>query len=551
MAEITITTAEVASIEGDDLVALCRDVSLEINRLQALQAAVSNRIWLASEGYSGQDTLTKRYGCRSSVELIQRVSGEPAHLVSARLKLGRQVAERDSLLGEKLLPMQEHVATGLESGFLNVNSAVHISKVLERNAKAHPEDLEVAERCLVQAATGLDYDTGDAPTMPLHADDIRRLCVKWDEGLDPDGVAPNEEDRRHKRFLNIGPVKDGMASIRGSVTAEVAAALGAIMNTLNNPRANTDGPPRPGTTGLLDGAEQVACSAPLGDCDLLDSVHKQDEAPADSALAGLNADGERSVDSSSQAIGADGHTDEAGDSVGDATGDVAEDLGTDPTDDRSPGQKRHDALAMALDVALADRDLPVLQGASATIVVEVKQESLDNTHAAGWLVDHNGAPTPVPMRSVHALSCNANIQTVVRNSLGKIMGLGSPQRLFTASQRRAISLRDGGCIIPGCNTPAAWCEVHHVTPHSRGGPTHTDNGVLLCRFHHANIDTSGWEIQMLKGIPFVKPPAWISRLHPDDSRRSWMNQVMADQTRQVQEKLARRKRRSGPPKSVA
>ncbi len=227
------------------------------------------------------------------------------------------------------------------------------------------------------------------------------------------------------------------------------------------------------------------------------------------------------------------------------------DLGSDPTDERSPGQKRHDALAMALSVTLADRDLPVLQGASATIVVEVKQENLNNANAVGWLIDHNGDPTPIPMRSVHSLSCNANIQAVVRNSLGKITGLGSPQRLFTANQRRAISLRDGGCVIPGCNTPAAWCEVHHVTPHSHGGPTHTDNGALLCRSHHANIDTSGWEIQMQKGIPFVKPPAWISRLHPDDTRRSWLNHVMADQTRQIQEKLARRKRRNGPPKHVA
>ncbi|WP_255355578.1 HNH endonuclease [Agromyces sp. Soil535] len=31
--------------------------------------------------------------------------------------------------------------------------------------------------------------------------------------------------------------------------------------------------------------------------------------------------------------------------------------------------------------------------------------------------------------------------------------------------------------------PAAWCEIHHVTPDTHGGPTHPDNGVLLCFFH--------------------------------------------------------------------
>ena len=57
-------------------------------------------------------------------------------------------------------------------------------------------------------------------------------------------------------------------------------------------------------------------------------------------------------------------------------------------------------------------------------------------------------------------------------------------RLFNATQRRAISLRDGGCIIPGCSIPAAWSEIHHVKEHQTGGETETCNGVLLCWFHH-------------------------------------------------------------------
>ena len=89
--------------------------------------------------------------------------------------------------------------------------------------------------------------------MAFHTDDVRRLCLKWDEGLDPDGVAPDDEERQSRRFLSVGAIKDGMARVNGMVTAEVAAALGAIVDAVSNPRAKAgaavlgaEGPPATG-----------------------------------------------------------------------------------------------------------------------------------------------------------------------------------------------------------------------------------------------------------------------------------------------------------------
>jgi 5-methylcytosine-specific restriction protein A len=107
------------------------------------------------------------------------------------------------------------------------------------------------------------------------------------------------------------------------------------------------------------------------------------------------------------------------------------------------------------------------------------------------------------------MMCTGGIQTVVVDDAGAILQLGSPERCFTAHQRRAITLRDGGCLIPGCTVSAAWCEIHHVIPDESGGPTHIDNGVMLCWFHHRTIDTSGWQIRMLRGVPHIRPPAWL------------------------------------------
>ena len=96
---------------------------------------------------------------------------------------------------------------------------------------------------------------------------------------------------------------------------------------------------------------------------------------------------------------------------------------------------------------------------------------------------------------------------------GRIRSLGTEERVFNRRQRRAIALRDGGCLIPGCGVPAAWCEIHHVFEHARGGPTHTDNGVLLCWFHHRFLDRNGWEIRMNHGVPEVRAPLWFDPLH--------------------------------------
>ena len=48
----------------------------------------------------------------------------------------------------------------------------------------------------------------------------------------------------------------------------------------------------------------------------------------------------------------------------------------------------------------------------------------------------------------------------------------------------------------------------HVIEHARGGPTHTDNGVLLCWWHHRNLDSGVWAIRMRNGVPEIRGPAW-------------------------------------------
>jgi Domain of unknown function (DUF222)/HNH endonuclease len=173
---------------------------------------------------------------------------------------------------------------------------------------------------------------------------------------------------------------------------------------------------------------------------------------------------------------------------------------------RSPDQQRHDVLAAAIATAARSGEHPSIGGAAPTVLVSVRAADLES----GRGVAHaDGIEIPVSLRTTRHMICTGGIQIVVVDNAGAILQLGSPERCFTPNQRRAITLRDGGCLIPGCTVPAAWCEIHHVIPDLHGGPTHPDNGVLLCWLHHRTIDTSGWDIRMIRGIPQVRPPAWL------------------------------------------
>lgn len=184
------------------------------------------------------------------------------------------------------------------------------------------------------------------------------------------------------------------------------------------------------------------------------------------------------------------------------------------TDPRSRDQQRHDVIASMVDHYSRSDEPPRIGGAAPTVLVTVRAEELDNGHGRGYI---DGAKAPVSFTTIRHLACNGGYQFLTVDAYGSIHGLGSPQRCFTSAQRRAITARDGGCIIPGCTIPAAWCEIHHVDPAENGGPTHTDNGVLLCWAHHRTIDSSGWRIRMFDGVPHVLAPPWIERQVQSDS----------------------------------
>jgi hypothetical protein len=174
-------------------------------------------------------------------------------------------------------------------------------------------------------------------------------------------------------------------------------------------------------------------------------------------------------------------------------------------DTRSRAQQQHDAFATILSAAARSGELPTLGGSAPTLVVSVTADDLDTGRGHAHV---EGCDEPVSLAVARQVACTGAVQRATTDGAGRILAIHIDDRVFAAHQRKAIVLRDGGCIIPGCHVPASWCEIHHVIEHAKGGPTHTDNGVLLCWYHHRTIDSSGWRVRMRLGIPEVRGPFW-------------------------------------------
>jgi hypothetical protein len=185
--------------------------------------------------------------------------------------------------------------------------------------------------------------------------------------------------------------------------------------------------------------------------------------------------------------------------------DTGTNFDTNVSDTRTREQKLHDAFASLFGAASRVVDAPELAGASPAVLVTVTQDTLDAGRGVGFL---DGTDTPISVGRVERFIDAGGFQTVTMDTTGRVLSLSSVQRCFTPSQRRAITARDGGCIIPGCRIPAGLCEIHHVIPHRHGGQTIVDNGVLLCWWHHHTIDTGPWHIDMPHGTPHIHGPGY-------------------------------------------
>jgi hypothetical protein len=151
-------------------------------------------------------------------------------------------------------------------------------------------------------------------------------------------------------------------------------------------------------------------------------------------------------------------------------------------DDRSPGQRRADALVTIADIALNSAKAPEAGGVKPHVTVLIPLATLEQRAGAPAADYGYGATSSSDW--ARRICCDATISRLITGPASEILDAGRATRTFTAAQTRAITARDRHCQWPGCDRPAPWCDTHHIRHWADGGPTNLDNAVLLCGRHH-------------------------------------------------------------------
>jgi hypothetical protein len=188
-------------------------------------------------------------------------------------------------------------------------------------------------------------------------------------------------------------------------------------------------------------------------------------------------------------------------------------------DPRRPGQRLADALVELARRALTGGSggrLPDAGGDRPQLVVTMTLDQLRAGHDAVVRLDGGLVGEPLSGAAARRIACDAQVIPAVLGGDGEILDLGRGRRTASAAQRRALRLRDGGCVGEGCDRPPAWCEPHHIVHWADGGPTDIGNLVLLCTTHHDLVHHGRWTVRFTGSRASLHPPAAHSSGDPPD-----------------------------------
>ncbi|QYG91344.1 DUF222 domain-containing protein [Iamia sp. SCSIO 61187] len=178
-------------------------------------------------------------------------------------------------------------------------------------------------------------------------------------------------------------------------------------------------------------------------------------------------------------------------------------------DERTPAQRRHDALAEIFTHFLDHQSDHKGGRHRPHVNITIGLEELTTGRGQGCFDDG----TPITADVARRLACDANIHRVITKADGTVLDYGRSTRTIPAPLFQALCIRDKGCRFPGCDRPAHRTDGHHVAEWiAHRGPTNLRNLVLLCRYHHGVVHRPGWTIEL-------QPDATVIITTPDGRKR--------------------------------
>ncbi len=156
-------------------------------------------------------------------------------------------------------------------------------------------------------------------------------------------------------------------------------------------------------------------------------------------------------------------------------------------DPRRSEQLLHDALVTVLKAGISVNPEKI-PGREPTVRVLVTERDLKGRTGYGEL---EGRGQTVSITTVERIICNTGVTEVLVDGKGIPLNHGQEKRTFTAAQRTALAIRDGGCRTPECDRTEPQSEAHHIKPYGEGGPTTLENGILMCKTDHLDLHNRG------------------------------------------------------------
>ncbi|UZX04456.1 DUF222 domain-containing protein [Arthrobacter sp. CDRTa11] len=439
-------------------------------------------------------------GCRNTAEFLRLRLRIGISEARRRLHLAHDTLPATTLTGDPTPPPREHLATalapttstqqpgteeadapdgtGLPGSRIACSPAVSsragtiIATTLDRlRHHTTPETLTRIEQHLTGTAATADPDF------------LTRVARRWSDTIDADGTEPSEEALRNTQGAFIRKPRHGLHRIEILATTDQYEHFLTVMNTATNPRTTT--PP----TGTGDGAGIGAGGGDGGQTGAQTSGHQQVWQDADVDLD-RRTRSQKQLDGIITAIKA-GLTTNTLPTTG---GNRPQILATINYQDLLPHLPQTDFIANPENSAAAATGKTIGTGTGAG-----KQTGTGNFTFTG----------PVAATTLRKIACDADIIPALLGTHGEILDLGRKTRLFTTTQRLALTARDQGCTFLHCTIPAPWCEAHHITYWSHGGPTNLNNGALLCTHHYHLIHKEQWTITNSNGVPWYTPPPHI------------------------------------------
>ncbi|WP_460798170.1 DUF222 domain-containing protein [Microbacterium sp. GXF0217] len=186
-------------------------------RLDAVQIDVAAGLARESRPELGAESLAKQHGFRTPAKMLSTTMGVSTGDALRLIKVGESTATRSDLLGAPLPAKYPVVRAALDAGELSAQSAALITGLLDRcRIAAGAERVAEGEKLLVESAVGLGLD------------DVRKLVVRAEAWLDPDGLEPREDERRAQRSLTIFE-RDGFVHLNAKMDAADAAPVVAAL----------------------------------------------------------------------------------------------------------------------------------------------------------------------------------------------------------------------------------------------------------------------------------------------------------------------------------